>query len=146
MTFDPRRISYDELLEVFWNAHPYWLEAGPTRVATAVFAAEGEQLERARASAAERRDAASPVLPAGRFWPAERLHQKFHLQRMLPDLVAELEEAMPAGESFLDTALAARVHAYLGGFAAADAVRREAAALGLDGGALLARLDAALAR
>jgi hypothetical protein len=138
--FDPARISYHRLVEAFLASHPVGLDGGPRRVRTGVYAHDENQARTAREGYRRAGLTASPpVAPAGRFWPAERKHQKFHLQRLLPELVAELEEA--AAGDFLSTTSAARLNAYLHGFASADQVRSVEHELALEPGTLLRRLD-----
>lgn len=146
VTFDPRRISYRELLDVFWSSHPAGLEPGPfTRVHTAVFYRGAEQ--RRVAEASRRRVAATigetvhtRVQPAGPFWPAEPLHQKFNLQRLAPTLVAEETARDPR---FLSSPAAAKLNAYLQGFGGEAALAAAARELATPPAELARRLEAA---
>jgi peptide-methionine (S)-S-oxide reductase len=86
--FDPSRVSYARLLEVFWrNVDP--LDAGGQfcdrgeSYTTAIFAQDAEQRRLAEASKAEaegrlRRRLATPVRDAAPFWPAEDYHQDYY--------------------------------------------------------------------
>ncbi|MEK6278159.1 MAG: peptide-methionine (S)-S-oxide reductase MsrA [Actinomycetota bacterium] len=93
LTFDPEQVSYDELLEVFFNLHdPTQLNRqGPDighQYRSAVFFHSPEQ-ERAaiaakeRAATAYKRPAVTEVVPAERFWPAEDYHQRYLEKRGL---------------------------------------------------------------
>jgi len=93
VTFDPKVISYGDLLEVFWDNHnPTTLNRqGPdwgTQYRSAIFFHSPEQEAAARAS----RDAAQPrfpnkivtqIEPAPTFWPAEDYHQQYLEKRGL---------------------------------------------------------------
>ena len=88
--FDPARVPYAKLLEVFWrNVDP--LDAGGQfcdrgeSYATAIFAQDAGQRRLAEASKAEvegrlRRPVATPVRDAAPFWPAEDYHQDYYLK------------------------------------------------------------------
>ncbi len=89
VVFDPARVSYDELLEVFWQNHdPTQVDRqGPdygTQYRTAIFFHSPEQEETARRSkealdASGRLSApvATEITPATTFWPAEEYHQRY---------------------------------------------------------------------
>jgi len=86
VTFDPDRISYENLLEVFWRIHdPTQVNRqGPdvgTQYRSAIFPHSGEQASAARASKEERvrsgQRIATSIEPAGRFWRAEEYHQRY---------------------------------------------------------------------
>ena len=91
--YDPARVSYDQLLEVFWNNHnPTTLNRqGPdvgTQYRSAIFFHTPEQQEAAKASR-ERleksgrfsRPIVTEITPAGRFWRAEEYHQRYFEKR-----------------------------------------------------------------
>ena len=86
--YDPSRVPYARLLDVFWrNVDPLdgggqFCDRGES-YATAVFARDAEQRRLAEASKAEvegrlRRPVATPVRDAGPFWPAEDYHQDYY--------------------------------------------------------------------
>jgi peptide-methionine (S)-S-oxide reductase len=93
--YDPARVSYDALLEVFWNGHnPTQLNRqGPdvgTQYRSAVFCHTPEQEAAARASKEQlERSGRFPkpivteISPAQTFWRAEDYHQQYLAKRGL---------------------------------------------------------------
>ena len=89
VTFDPEKLSYDQLLNVFWTIHdPTQVNRqGPDHGAqyrTAIFFHSPEQEAAAKkskqaieASAKLRRPVATEITPAGSFWRAEEYHQRY---------------------------------------------------------------------
>ncbi len=87
VTFDPRRVSFERLLEEFWRHHdPTTLNRqGPdrgTQYRSAVFVHDETQAKAARASLDEyqarfRRPIVTEVSAATTFWPAEGYHQRY---------------------------------------------------------------------
>lgn len=88
VTYDPARISYAELLDVFWSCHDPTIdksvdaEPGPHR--SAIFFHDQEQERIARQSLAElvqSKTFAAPIVtqiaPAQKFFPAEEFQQQF---------------------------------------------------------------------
>ena len=87
--FDPERITYDELLEVFWNVHdPTQLNRqGPDfgrQYRSAIFYHSDAQRQVAEASkqnlgesGALRRAIVTEITPAAEFWRAEEYHQQY---------------------------------------------------------------------
>jgi peptide-methionine (S)-S-oxide reductase len=89
VTFDPEKLSYEQLLDVFWTIHD------PTQVnrqgpdygkqyRTAIFFHSPEQEAAAKkskqaleASGKLRRPVATEITPAGPFWRAEEYHQRY---------------------------------------------------------------------
>ena len=145
VAYDPARTSYRELLAAFWAAHPAVGTPGPVRTREAALYADEAQRREASASRRAVAHAAgerviTAVVPVGRFWPAEPVNQKANLQRMAPDLVRQLAARHGGREAFLASPAAARLNAYVGGFAGDEAVEEAARELGVPTAALRARL------
>ena len=93
VTFDPSKITYDELLNVFWSIHdPTTLNRqGPdigTQYRSAIFYLNSEQKEKALNSKAKleaskrfKRPIVTQIVPASDFWKAEEYHQQYAEKR-----------------------------------------------------------------
>jgi peptide-methionine (S)-S-oxide reductase len=91
--FDPEQLSYDELLDAFWELHdPTQLNRqGPdvgSQYRSVVFFHSPEQEQaalesRARAQAHLERPIATEIVPAQTFWRAEDYHQQYLVKRGL---------------------------------------------------------------
>jgi len=93
VTFDPAKVSYEQLLDVFWQAHdPTQLNRqGPdfgTQYRTAIFFHSPEQEAGAKKSRAAldasgrfKRPVATEITPASTFYRAEEYHQKYLQKR-----------------------------------------------------------------
>ena len=82
--FDPAKVSYMQLLGVFWKSHdPTTVNRqGPdvgTQYRSAIFYHDAEQEKEARASKAElfKRPIVTEIIPAGEFYRAEDYHQQY---------------------------------------------------------------------
>ena len=90
VTYDPAKVSYETLLDVFWKGHdPTTLNRqGPdfgSQYRSVIFyedeaqkAAALASKERAHASGRYRRPIVTEIVPAGRFWRAEEYHQQYY--------------------------------------------------------------------
>ena len=102
VTYDPGKISYDQLLDIYWKqinptqGDGQFTDIGPSYRA-AIFVANDE--ERKLAEASKEKLAASKkfdkpivteILPAMKFWPAEDYHQKYY--RTNPDNFEAFEQ------------------------------------------------------
>jgi len=93
--YDPARVSYDRLLDVFWENHdPTTLNRqGPDvgeQYRSAIFFHDADQEKAAReskekleASRRYRRPIVTQILPAEKFWKAEDYHQQYLEKRGL---------------------------------------------------------------
>ncbi len=87
ITFDPARVSYDELLRIFFrsvdptDAGGQFCDRGNS-YRTAVFAKPGQkaaaEAAKAEAQVALAQKVVTPVLPAGAFYPADEYHQDYY--------------------------------------------------------------------
>jgi peptide-methionine (S)-S-oxide reductase len=91
--FDPEEVSYEELLDVFWDVHdPTQVNRqGPdvgSNYRSVIFFHSPEQQEQALASKARAqarfdRPIATEIAPASDFWRAEEYHQQYLVKRGL---------------------------------------------------------------
>ena len=91
--FDPEQVSYDQLLDLFWQIHdPTTLNRqGPdvgTQYRSAIFFRDPDQEAAARASKARQaqsgrfpRPIVTEIVPASSFWRAEDYHQQYFEKR-----------------------------------------------------------------
>jgi peptide-methionine (S)-S-oxide reductase len=86
IVYDPRQVSYGQLLDIFWhnvdptNAHGQFCDDGD-QYRTAIFFHDTAQQQAAEASKAlllKRMRVATLVLPAGPFYAAEDYHQDYY--------------------------------------------------------------------
>ncbi len=83
--YDPARVSYEELLDIFWQCHdPRQLNRqGPdigSQYRSAIFTYGAEQEAAAKASRDKLSDAdrvVTEIVQAGDYWPAEDYHQQY---------------------------------------------------------------------
>lgn len=100
VTFDPARISYGELVQMFWGMHdPTQVDRqGPdvgSQYRTVIFIHSPEQVAAAEASKAEEQKRhstpiATSIEPATGFWRAEEYHQCYLQQRRSGGLLGQL--------------------------------------------------------
>ena len=95
VTYDPTKVTYDKLLEVFWrNINPVQTDGQfrdvGAQYTSAIFYTSEEQRNAAEASKEALaksgkfdKPIATAILPATKFWPAEEYHQKYYLKNPL---------------------------------------------------------------
>ena len=85
--FDPAKVSYEHLLEVFWDAHdPTSLnrqgaDEGPQYRSVIFYANEAQKAAAEKSKAAAQTQLSRPIVteivPLEKFWPAEDYHQHY---------------------------------------------------------------------
>jgi len=95
VTYDPAKVSYEDVLKVFWTCHdPTQMNRqGPdvgTQYRSAIFYHTAEQQAAAQASKQEleragafKRPIVTAIVPATEFWRAEEYHQQYLQKRGL---------------------------------------------------------------
>ena len=139
--FDPARVSYRELLRVFWESHDPRSVAWSRQYRNAVFWHGDDQKRLVLESRAEvegrlGRDVKTDVEPAGRFYPAEDYHQKYALKARR-DLWEDLRSRFGSASEAEASTAAARLNGYLGGYGRPAARDLDALGLSSDGRAKL---------
>ncbi len=120
VVFDPSRISYRELLDVFWKSHDPRRRTGSGQYRVALFVHSADQRRRAEASrdAFEREhgiEVRTPILDAGPFHPAEDYHQKWTLRQRGGPWLQWLQAIYPDPAELRDSTAAARLNGWLAG-------------------------------
>jgi len=117
--FDPGKITYEALLEVYWDSHNPVQPSYSRQYASFIFFHNDEQQEAALASKEREenrrgRTIYTDVVPAGEFNLAENYHQKYYLQRNSA-IMAEFSALYPDPDGFVNSTAVARANGYAGG-------------------------------
>jgi len=133
--YDPTRISYGDLLHMFWQSHTPTRRSWSRQYASIIFFHNEEQ----KRLAMETRDHEeartgtkmhTEILPYSRFYLAEDYHQKYRLQQER-ELMNEFILIYPDPLDFVNSTAAARVNGYLSGYGSRESLAGEIATLGL---------------
>ncbi len=133
--YDPELISYEQLLDIFWDSHDPTRSARPGQYMRAVFYHDEQQRELAMASKAAlegRIDSTvkTEIVPLRSFTMAEDYHQKFTLKHN-KGLKKEITRMYPHHQDLVDSTAAARLNGYVGGYGSKDQLAAEIDSLGL---------------
>jgi len=118
--YDPSIISYDQLLEVFWEAHNPHVRSWSKQYQSMILYHNESQRQAAEAGAARVAEdrglaVATVIQPYERFYLAEFYHQKYTLQRNV-DLTKALRAMYGSEDAFIDATVVARLNGYLAGY------------------------------
>jgi methionine-S-sulfoxide reductase len=133
--YDPRRLTYRQLLEIFWNSHDPTQSSWSRQYRHAVFFHDERQRQQAldAKTALEKRIGRSvqtEVVPLNTFTMAEAYHQKYLLKQH-HDLSREMARIYPRHPDLVDSTAAARLNGYVGGHGSPEQLAREIDHLGL---------------
>ena len=133
--YDPDRLSYEDLLRVFWKNHDPRHRAYSRQYVAAAFPHGDDQLRllaesRDRLAATLPGEIVTEVLPDAEFYRAEGYHQKYYL-RNVGEIMRDFEQIYPREQDFVDSTAAARVNGYVGGYGSGEQLSREMDKLGL---------------
>ena len=137
--YDPSKISYAKLLELFWEEHDPTSRSWSPQYKAVVFAHDEEQkrlAEESRARIAKKlgKTVHTEVLPYGRFYAAEDYHQKYYL-RGHRQILRQFQQHYPQAADLMNSTAAARVNGYIGGHGTAAAYKADIDRLGLSAAA-----------
>jgi peptide-methionine (S)-S-oxide reductase len=117
--YDPTQISYEELLDIYWDSHNPTGQPWSRQYMSIIFYHDSDQCELAMES--NQREETSlgrlvytEIIPFSEFYLAEDYHQKYYLQQQ-PELMEELAGIYPNFADFVDSTAVARINGYLGG-------------------------------
>ena len=131
--YDPDRISYTQLLDIFWKSHSPGRRSWSQQYKNVVFFHNAHQRELAAASkgAIETetgRPVKTEVAPIRSFTMAEDYHQKYLLKNH-GGLKNEMQRYYPDHRDLVNSTAAARLNGYAGGYGKKDQLLREVESL-----------------
>lgn len=117
--YDPGQISYEELLEVFWNSHSPTSRPFSQQYASIILYHDEEQERAAIQSRDQETDRRgeqvfTEIRPLARFYLAEDYHQKYWLQQA-SGLMEAFSTIYPNSADFVNSTAVARANGYAGG-------------------------------
>ena len=133
--YDPAQVSYQKLLDVFWDSHNPTYPPVSRQYASLVFYHNEEQ-QRLAQEARQREQTTSgseiftEIVPASEFYLAEDYHQKYYL-RQVPELIADMSASYPETIDLVASTAAARINGYLGGHGTLKALQEQIDSFGL---------------
>jgi peptide-methionine (S)-S-oxide reductase len=133
--YDPTVISFDKLLDVFWDSHNPYAPSFSRQYMSIIFFHNDEQKRLAIASMQHeatrtKRRIFTEILPFSNFYLAEDYHQKYRL-RSERDLMTEFSAMYSSTEDFVNSTAAARVNGYLDGYGTLEDLMDELPGFGL---------------
>lgn len=134
MDYDPQKISFEELLLVFWSSHNPASLPWSRQYASILFVHDEEQRKLAEVSKNQQevllgRKIFTEILPYKGFTLAEDYHQKYRLRNST--LLREYQIMYPDLLEFVNSTAVTRVNGYLGGHALPEQLESEIEILGL---------------
>lgn len=132
--YDPAQITYEELLDVFWNSHRPEFE-GSRQYRSAILYHSEEQRHLAEASKARQEAARGTTLstaiePFENFTWAEDYHQKFNL-RQYDEVLREYTAIYPEITDFVNSTAVTRLNGYVAGYGTVEQAQAELDQFGL---------------
>ena len=133
--YDPTNVTYEELLEVFWDSHYPTAQPWSRQYMSIVFY-DNEDQRRLAIESKEREesrlghDIVTEIIPYSEFYLAEDYHQKYYL-RQEGELVRELIAIYPDISDLINSTAMARLNGYVGGYGTPETLEKELNSLGL---------------
>jgi len=127
--YDPTQISYEQLLEIYWDSHSPTVQPWSRQYMSIIFYHNSEQRELAmetkqREEASLSRRVYTEIIPFSEFHLAEDYHQKYYLQQV-PNLMKELVAIYPNFADFINSTAVARINGYVGGHVTFQALQEQ---------------------
>jgi methionine-S-sulfoxide reductase len=137
--YDPAKISYGDLLDVFWDSHDATLLSFSRQYMSVIFYHNDEQKRLAmdskeREETRRKNKVFTDIVPATEFYLAEDYHQKYYLQR-IPGFTKEFRGIYPDIEDFVASTAVARANGFAGSYGTLDYLTENIDSFGLSAGA-----------
>ena len=133
--FDPKKISYRDLLDVFWDSHNPTAPYLSYQYRSIIFYHNEEQ-KRMAIDTREGEESRikttvyTDIVPFSDFYLAEDYHQKYYLTYE-EEIMKDLNSIYPEIKDFIDSTAVARLNGYAGGYGEAETLRSQLSDFGL---------------
>jgi len=133
--YDPDRISYKNLLDIFWSSHDPTIQSWSRQYGAAIFYHDDYQNKLAletsdNLAATLTSEIMTAITPFTEFYLAEDYHQKHALQYSY-DYLQEFKAMYFSFNDIISSTAAARVNGYLGGYGTLKNLHAELVSYGL---------------
>ncbi len=133
--YDPQHLSYEDILQLFWENHDPAAKIRSRQYMAIIFFHNAEQEKAARRSKEKVEQQVgstiyTEVQPYTKFYLAEDYHQKYYLQNV-PELAGEIKAYYPEFSDFVNSTVAARLNGLVGGYGDAALLEKELDSYGL---------------
>jgi peptide-methionine (S)-S-oxide reductase len=136
LEFDPTRITYEQLINMFWHSHNPEVRPWSWQYASIIFYHTPEQQRLAEETKIHIEETLrkvkvyTQIIHYTDFYPAEDFHQKYWLQNSA-ELMQEFRRIYPNFKDIVNSTAAARVNGILGGHAKLGGTMEELSSYGL---------------
>ncbi len=133
--YDPSKVSYEQLLDVFWDSHSPTSPPYSTQYKSVIFYHNEEQKKLA-IEAKEQQELKpgltiyTEIVPYSGFYLAEDYHQKYAL-RGVSDIAKELLSIYPDLDDFINSTAVTRLNGYAGAYGNVDELKENLDDFGL---------------
>lgn len=133
--YDPEKITYQQLLQIFWDNHNCKLKSFSRQYMSIVFYLNEKQRDAAIQSMQEQEKKlntkiVTEIISLTKFYLAEDYHQKYELQQ-IKEISGELKKIYPNFKNFVDSTAAARMNGFIGGHGTCEQLKKEISTYGL---------------
>lgn len=120
LDYDPLKISYRDLLDIFWENHSPEYEMSLNQYMSIIFYHNEEQKKLAieTKSLLEENIGSriyTQIKPESNLYLAENYHQKYYLRRVR-ELMNEFEKVYPNYRAFINSTITAKINGYIKGY------------------------------
>lgn len=145
INYDPTKISYEELLDIFWSMHNPKIPTYSRQYMSIIFFHNKEQEKLAmktRTQEIERENSEvyTEIIPYSKFYLAETYHQKYYMQ-LVQDFKKEFRTIYPKAKDFMNSTAAAHINGYIKGYGKMKLLKNELNDLGLSASSCKRLLD-----
>lgn len=136
LDFDPARLTYTEVLGVFWQSHNPARESYSRQYASIIFYHNDAQKllameTKSQQETMSRTKISTEIMPVNGFHLAEDYHQKYYL-RQVPEIMKDFNAFYPDDlANFVDSTAAARINGFLGGNGTYESLEAQLPGFGL---------------